>query len=382
MKIRDIKILNFRNYDDLKLEFSDNINVIIGNNGEGKTNILESIYVLSLTKSNRYGVDNDLIQFGKNGFKVEGSVIDDDLLRKFCVTNDKFKKSVLINGKEIKKISDYISNFCVISFAPLDLEIIKGSPSVRRNFLNIEISQLYNSYINYLNEYNFILKVRNDYLKKMNLNANIDKRYLDIINDKLIEKAVKIYEFRYKFVDDINLLIENIFSKIAGIKSLRVSYENSLGLGNFDEDLIKNTLKDKYNKNYNQELMLGNTLTGPHRDDLKFILNNFDMKLYASQGQQRLAIIAFKISELYIFKRIKKSYPVLLLDDIFSEIDIKKRNKIIKYLNNDIQTIITTTDLVDISEELLEKARIFKIKNGKITVRGEINGRRKSTRKL
>ena len=128
--------------------------------------------------------------------------------------------------------------------------------------------------------------------------------------------------------------------------------------------------------------MLGNTLTGPHRDDLKFILNNFDMKLYASQGQQRLAIIAFKISELYIFKRIKKSYPVLLLDDIFSEIDIKKRNKIIKYLNNDIQTIITTTDLVDISEELLEKARIFKIKNGKITVRGEINGRRKSTRKL
>ena len=271
--------------------------------------------------------------------------------------------------------------FCVISFSPLDLEIIKGSPSIRRNFLNIEISQLYNSYINYLNEYNYILKMRNDYLKKMNLNAMIDKRYLDIINDKLIDKAIKIYDYRFKFVNEINSLIENIFYKIAGLKSLKIEFDNSLGLGNYDEKLIRKTMNDKFKRNYHQELMLGNTLNGPHRDDFKFMLKDMDMKLYASQGQQRLAIIAFKIAELFIFKRIKKSYPVLLLDDIFSEIDIKKRNKIIKYLNNDIQTIITTTDLVDIQEDLLKKARVFKIKNGKITKRGEINGR-KSSRKL
>ena len=381
MKIRDIKLLNFRNYDELNLEFSDNINVIIGNNGEGKTNILESVYVLSLTKSNRYGADNDLIKFGKENLKVEGNVIDDDLLRKFNVSLSKNKKNVFINGKEIRKISDYISNFCVISFAPIDLEIIKGSPSIRRNFLNIEISQLYNNYINYLNEYNYILKMRNDYLKKMNLNAMIDKRYLDIINDKLIDKAVKIYEYRFKYVEEINSLIESIFYKIAGLKSLKIEFDNSLGLGKFDEETITKTMNDKFKKNYHQELMLGNTLNGPHRDDFKFMLNDLDMKIYSSQGQQRLAIIAFKIAELYIYKRIKKSYPVLLLDDIFSEIDIRKRNKIIKFLNNDIQTIITTTDLVDISEELLKKARIFKIKNGKITKRGEINGR-KSTRKL
>jgi len=381
LKIRDIKLLNFRNYDDLKLEFSDNINVIIGNNGEGKTNILESVYVLSLTKSNRYGIDNDLIKFNKSGFKIEGNVIDDDLLRKFSVSLNKNKKIVSINGKEIRKISDYISNFCVISFAPIDLEIIKGAPSVRRNFINIEISQLYNNYINYLNEYNFILKMRNDYLKKMNLNAMIDKRYLDVIDDKLIDKAIEIYRYRFKFIEEINSYIEKIFYKIAGINNLKIVFENNFGLGNFDEDLIKTLMKDKFKRNYNQELMLGNTLCGPHRDDFKFILNDMDMKLFSSQGQQRLAIIAFKIAELYLFKKIKKSYPVLLLDDIFSEIDIRKRNKIIKYLNNDIQTIITTTDIVDISEELLEKARIFKIKNGKITVRGEINGR-KSTRKL
>lgn len=382
MKIRDIKLLNFRNYDDLKLEFSDNINVIIGNNGEGKTNILESVYVLSLTKSNRYGVDTDLIKFDKPAFKIEGNVIDDEMLKKFSVSLSKNKKIVAINGKEIRKMANYISNFCVISFAPVDLEIIKGAPSVRRNFLNIEISQLYNNYINYLNEYNFILKMRNDYLKKMNLNAMVDKRYLDVINKKLLEKAVKIYEYRFKFIDEINSFIENIFFKIASIKNLKVSFENSLGIENFDEELIKKTLLEKFSRNYQQELMLGNTLNGPHRDDFKFLLNGSDMKLFASQGQQRLAIIAFKIAELYIFKKVKKTYPVLLLDDIFSEIDVRKRNKIIKYLNNDIQTIITTTDIVDISEELLKKARIFKIKNGKITVRGEINGRRKNTRKL
>lgn len=381
MKIRGIKLLNFRNYEDLELEFADNINIIIGNNGEGKTNILESIYVLSLTKSNRYGVDNDLINFGKDNLRIEGKVFDDDLLRKFSISISKNKKNVFINGKEIPKRADYISRFCVISFSPLDLEIIKGSPSIRRDFLNIEISQLYNSYINYLNEYNYILKMRNDYLKKMNLNAMVDKRYLDVINEKLIEKAIKIYEERFKFVDEINLLIENIYYKLTGLKSLQIVFDNSLGLENFNEELVRSTMNTKFKKNYNQELMLGNTLNGPHRDDFKFMLNNMDMKLYASQGQQRLAIIAFKIAELFVFKKIKKTYPVLLLDDIFSEIDIKKRNRIIKYLNNDIQTIITTTDLANISEKLLDNARIFKIKNGKITKRGEINGR-KSSRKL
>lgn len=360
-------MINFRNYDDLFLEFSDSINIIIGNNGEGKTNILESIYVLSLTKSNRYGLDNDLVKFSKDYFKVDGNVVDDGLLRKFCVSYGKNKKIVSINGKEIRKIADYISNFCVIAFSPLDLEIIKGSPSIRRNFLNIEISQLYNNYINYLNEYNYILKMRNDYLKKMNLNAMIDKRYLDVIDEKIIEKALKIYEYRFKYVSEINALITGIFNKITGLKSLKISYENNLGLTEYDALAIKKILKEKFKKNYHQELMLGNTLCGPHRDDFKFMLNNLDMKIYASQGQQRLAIIAFKISELFIYKKIKKSYPVLLLDDIFSEIDVKKRNKIIKFLDGDIQTIITTTDLLDIDKKLLAKARVFKIKNGKIT---------------
>jgi len=381
LKIEHLKLTNFRNYDSLELDFNKNINIFIGNNGQGKTNILESIYVLSLTKSNRYGFDSDLIKFQEEVAKVEGTIRDDTLIKKQEVLITKFKKQLSINGKEIRKTRDYISNFCVISFTPNDLEIIKGSPSVRRNLLNIDISQLYNNYINYLNEYNSIIKIRNDYLKKLNLNGNSDYRYLDIINEKLIEKADKIYSYRFTFLEKINKYLPNVYKKITGLDGLIIQYDNSLGLEKYDSDTIKKKFGDKFKRNLHHELMQGITLTGPHRDDFLFSLDGMDMKNYASQGQQRMAIIAFKICELFIFKDILDSYPVLLLDDIFSEIDTKKRNKIIKFLKSDIQTIITTTDINDINDDLLKDASIYMINNNKVTKKGRINnGRRKDNK--
>ena len=381
MKIEHLKLTNFRNYDSLELDFNKNINIFIGNNGQGKTNILESIYVLSLTKSNRYGIDSDLIKFQEEVAKIEGTVRDDALIKKQEVLITKFKKQLSINGKEIRKTRDYISNFCVISFTPNDLEIIKGSPSVRRNLLKIDISQLYNNYINYLNEYNSIIKIRNDYLKKLNLNGNSDYRYLDIINEKLIEKADKIYSYRFTFLEKINKYLPNVYKKITGLDGLVIQYDNSLGLEKYNSDTIKKKFGDKFKRNLHHELMQGITLTGPHRDDFLFSLNGMDMKNYASQGQQRMAIIAFKICELFIFKDILDSYPVLLLDDIFSEIDTKKRNKIIKFLKSDIQTIITTTDINDINDDLLKDASIYMINNNKVTKKGRINnGRRKDNK--
>jgi len=381
LKIEHLKLTNFRNYDSLELDFNKNINIFIGNNGQGKTNILESIYVLSLTKSNRYGFDSDLIKFQEEVAKVEGTIRDDTLIKKQEVLITKFKKQLSINGKEIRKTRDYISNFCVISFTPNDLEIIKGSPSVRRNLLNIDISQLYNNYINYLNEYNSIIKIRNDYLKKLNLNGNSDYRYLDIINEKLIEKADKIYSYRFTFLEKINKYLPNVYKKITGLDGLVIQYDNSLGLEKYNSDTIKKKFGDKFKRNLHHELMQGITLTGPHRDDFLFSLNGMDMKNYASQGQQRMAIIAFKICELFIFKDILDSYPVLLLDDIFSEIDTKKRNKIIKFLKSDIQTIITTTDINDINDDLLKDASIYMINNNKVTKKGRINnGRRKDNK--
>ena len=378
MKLKNIKLINFRSYEEISLDFQPGINIFIGNNGSGKTNILEAIYVLSLTKSNRLSSDFGLIKNGFNNLIVSGEVIYDDYIKKYQVQIDKFGKKVYINNFQIKKISEYISNFCVTSFLPNEIEIIKGSPSVRRNVLNIQIGQIYNQYLKYVNEYNTLLKMRNEYLKRLNINSFSDTKYLDIINEKMIAISIKIYYFRFFYINEINKIMPKIFYKLSGIKDLKIEYSNNLGINSYDEVKIKDILLNKYKKNLTKELMQGMTLTGLHRDDLLFLLNNQDASIYASQGQQRLIVIAYKIAELLVFKSEKGEYPVLLLDDCFSEIDIKKRNNIIKYLNNEMQVIITTTDLEDISLDLVKCAKIFNIKNGTIKIKGGVKNARKN----
>ncbi len=382
MRIEHLKLTNFRNYSSLELDFNKNVNIIIGENGKGKTNILESIYVLSLTKTNRYGIEENLIKFNEEVAKIEGLIRSNDLIKKQEIKLTKMKKQIYINNKEMRRIKDYISNFCVISFTPEDLEIVKGSPNTRRNMINIDISQLHNNYITYLNEFNQIIKIRNEYLKKMNLNGNTDIRYLDVVNNQMIEKGIKIYEYRYNFFKKTNELLPKIFKKLSNLNDLTIKYETNVNIDDFDIDKIKKNYENKIKKNFNVELMQGVTLTGPHRDDFSFDLGGIDMKNFASQGQQRLAIIALKIAEIYLFKEEIQDYPVLLLDDIFSEIDIKKRNKIINYLLKDIQSIITTTDINDIDEELVKNATIYKVNNNRVTERGKKNGRRKGNNKL
>ena len=287
------------------------------------------------------------------------------------------KKQLFINGKEIRKHRDYVKDFSVISFSPKDLDIINGSPSIRRNTLNIDLSEINNNYIGYLNEYNSVIKMRNEYLKRMNINGFTDERYLDILNNELIKKAVKIYEYRLSFIEKINKIIPNIFKKITGLQGLQIKYNSTIGIEEFNEEKITNNMNSKLKKNLNFELMQGSTTIGPHRDDFSFILNGQDMKSFSSEGQQRMAVIALKISEIYIFKEELKEYPVLLLDDIFSELDIKKRNKIIKYLDDNIQTIITTTDINDINEDIIKKASVYNVKKDKVIKKGRFKNGRK-----
>ncbi len=379
MKLKNLKLLNFRNYEDINLELNEGINIFIGDNGVGKTNILEAIYVLSLSKSNRYGNDFDLIKMDKSNARIIGEVSYSDYTKWYQVDISKFDKKVYINKSQVKKISDYISNFCVTAFLPNDIEIIKGSPSIRRSILNIQISELYNNYLKYMNEYNSVLKMRNEYLKRLNISALADTKYLDVLNQKLLAISLKIYYFRFFYVLEVNKLLEGVYKKLSGISGLKLEYIHNLGIDEYSEEKIREILLNKWQKNFNKELMQGMTLFGLHRDDLVFSIAGKDAKIYASQGQQRLIVIAYKIVELMIFKKIKGEYPVLLLDDVFSEIDIKKRNRIIKFLNMDLQVIITTTDIEDIDEVLVKNARIFKIKNGEIKVKGGgKNGRRKS----
>lgn len=367
MKINKINLVGFRNYSNLSLSLGKNMNIFVGDNAQGKTNVLEAITILALTKSHRVGTSPNIIMFGKKKCKISGVVKNDKIISKLEVEITDDSKKLRINKTDIRKVADYISILNVIVFTPDDLEIVKGSPSVRRNLLNIQLSQLSKEYLKYYNEYNKLLKTRNEYLKILFNNNIADKTYLDIITDKLIEKAVFIYLKRKEYINFINLYIDKYYSDIAGNRGVVVKYVPNISIDEFEEENIRKKLKHTFKKNYLKELNYGMTIYGPHRDDFYFEYNGNDLKYYGSQGQQKLAILSFKLSEIPIFKEFCGTEPVLLLDDIFSELDIKKRNKLLKIINlNDIQSIITTTDLRNINKKYVEEADVFNVKNGNI----------------
>ena len=366
MFLTKLDLVQFRNYKKCSIKLGKNINIFIGNNGQGKTNILEAIYVLAVTKSHRFGEQYNMIRRGSDLAKVKGIVRLDKIYKDLEVDIGKIQKKTFLNRTEIRKISDYITNLNVILFTPDDLDIIKGAPQGRRNLLNIEISQINQHYLQCLNEYNKILKTRNEYLKTLYINHLSDFRYLDILTDKLIDRAVYIYRYRMQFLSDINQRLPIIYKDITGYDNLYIRYDNSIDIDGFDEDFVRLLLKRKFKSHLERELQQGSTLYGPHRDDFCFYLGDENVRLYVSQGGQRLAIIAFKLAEVSIFKECTGQTHILLLDDIFSEIDSKKRRKLITYIQNDVQTIITATDLKNINKKTLENSKIFEVFSGNI----------------
>ena len=365
MILNKITLINFRNYSKISIDLCNKINILIGDNAQGKTNILESIYVLGITKSHRAVIDNNLIKENESFCKIKGNIETKNLSRNLEFFLSGKEKKVFINKNQIKKLTDYISKFNIIIFTPDDLELIKGSPNVRRKFLNIEIGQIDNKYLNILNDYNKLLKTRNEYLKQLKP-KEINNKLIEVLNERIIEKALYIYEKRFEFIELINQRITDIYNDITEYKDLKIKYINNLGVENYNKEVIKKILTDKLNVNLEREIILGQTLFGPHKDDFCFLLSNQDVKSYGSQGQQRACILSLKLSEINLFIEKTNEKPILLLDDIFSELDDTKKNNIIKYINKDIQTIITTTDLNQINQELLKDSYIYKIEKGNV----------------
>lgn len=363
MKIQNLNLKNFRNYNKLDISFNDKLNIIIGNNAQGKTNILEAIYYLSITKPISINNDKSIIMRDKEGTSISTVVVDKDSSNKLTVNVTSNGKKLLINSNEIKKHSDFIGKLKVILFTPDSLGIIKEGPGNRRRFLNIEISQLYVRYINILNEFNVILKQRNEYLKIIR-EGNYNKEYMNILNEKFISLSIDIYKYRKKFIDLLNRYIGSIFKDISSYEGLSLRYITNIDLS--DMNNIEKVLMEKIDAVFNREVVYGSTLIGPHRDDFSFILEDNDLLLYGSQGQLKMAVLALKLAEIEVFKDICGENPVILLDDLFSELDINKRNKVINYLNKDMQTIITTTDLSNVDEEYINNSYIFEIENGAV----------------
>lgn len=359
MKINSLKIVNFRNYKKICLEFNDSLNIIYGNNGVGKTNLVEAIYALSLTKSFRTNNDKNLIKKDELSTKIEG-VVETNTTNNYQVILNKEGKKVKIDNDIISKVSDYISNINIILLEPDEQTIFNDSPSVRRKLLNIEISQLQKDYIIYLNNYNKILKQRNFYLRELYINGNASRDYLNILTKKLIDYGLKVYEARYIFINKINNYINDCYHNIFETGNLRIKYTSDYNNKNADE------LFDLYVKNYNKEITLGKTVFGIHHDDLVFLLDNQNIAEWGSNGQRKNAIFAFKLSEIEVFYSEKGTYPILILDDLFSALDNNKIKNIVKILNNNIQTFITTTELERIDDMLLSNAKLFNVTYGNV----------------
>ena len=366
MILKKLELRNFRNYEYLVTRFYKGINIIYGDNAQGKTNLLESIYVLGITKSHRSFIDNNLIKDGQNLATISGIINKGSLDINLSVYVDNKKKSLKIDNDNIKKVSDYISNMNIIIFYPDDLELLKGSPQNRRKYINLELSQLYSNYYILLNEYNKLLKIRNEYLKKLNAKQYVDLNYLEIITNYLIDKSIMIMKMRIKYVEKINLFVEEIFNDIMGLSGFRINYVPSLNISNINDKEIKEELINFYKEKLSYDIKMSSTTFGPHKDDFEFLLNNKNLKYFGSQGQQRIAVLCLKLSEIEIFKKYKETTPILLLDDVFSELSDDKKNNLLKYISKDIQTIITTTELSNLDSKLIKKSKLFKIESGKL----------------
>lgn len=359
MQILDLKLLNFRNYEKLELHFNPYKNIIIGKNGMGKTNIVEAIYVLALTKSFRGSKENVIIKYNTDLARIEGTIKDKykDTYKVIIKNNE---KKVKINNTNIDRISDYISRINIVLFTSEDLKLIKDTPNTRRKLINIELSQFSNDYLKILTMYNKVLKQRNSYLKLLYVNGNASKDYFDILTNQLIEIGMKVNKYRADFIDNISKYIEDNYEKITKKSGLKLVYKSDF-LNKSKEELIK-----MYKRELNRDITLGKTNIGVHRDDYEFYLNDKNLKDYGSEGEQKNAVISLKLAEINIFKEEKNVNPILILDDLFSELDQQKINNILKFISEDIQTFVTTTDLKKVSKKLMENSKVFKVDNGNV----------------
>ena len=353
MIVKQIKLKDFRNYDNLDLKLDSGINIFYGNNAQGKTNIIEAIFMSAIGKSFRTNKDSELIQFGKNSALIDINYENSDREGKINIEISD-KKRVKINDIPLKKLSEILGKIYVVLFTPDDINILKGSPSNRRNFLNIMISQLRPLYMFALSEYTNAMNQRNSYLKQIKL-ENRAEDMLDIWDVKLAELGMKIYSYRKEFIEKISEKIQNVHSKITNNnEKIEIAY-------NF-ECKNKQEYIENLRKNRKIDIIKGITSYGVHRDDFYININNNLISAYGSQGQHRTAILSLKISELQIIYDEVGEYPILLLDDFMSELDNERRINLLENINNN-QVIITCTD-----KNFFKgiKSKLYNVQNGKI----------------
>lgn len=360
MFIKKLMLLNYRNYKELAVDFGKHVNVFMGDNAQGKTNILESIYYCGFAKSHRTSKDKELIHWQADSAYVSLSVGKDGLDKKIDLNILKDgKKAIKVNSIKINKIGELFGTFNVVMFSPEDLKIIKDSPGVRRRFIDMELCQLNKKYYYNLVQYNKVINERNMILRSKKFNEDM----LDIYDMQLASFGEYIIKTRIEYLNKLNYYGNFVHNDItSGKEKIDFRYLTTIK----DLNNINNSFYGLLKKNRKRDMEKGITTIGPHREDFSVFINEIDTKSFGSQGQQRTAVLTMKFSSLKIIKEITGEYPVLLLDDVLSELDFNRKKYILSTIR-DIQTVITCTGIADISDYLDENSKVFKVNDGKVS---------------
>ena len=357
MIIKSLELDNFRNYGTLSINFDSGTNILYGDNAQGKTNILEAIYLSATTKSHKGSKDRDIIHFDAEEAHIRTYVVKDGLENRVDMHLRKNKsKGIAINGQKIKKAADLLGLLNVVFFSPEDLSIIKNGPSERRRFVDMELCQLDKLYLNDLNNYNKIVNQRNKLLKEISFNPGL-KDTLFVWDSQLVSYGSKLIKRRKAFIAQLNEIIYEIHTKLSGGKEeLRIVYE---------PDVLPEDFEKKLEISQERDIRLKQTSIGPHRDDFSFMVGEIDIRKFGSQGQQRTAALSLKLSEIELVKKITKDTPLLLLDDVLSELDSNRQNYLLNSIG-DIQTIITCTGLEEFVNNRFEINKVFRVSNATV----------------
>lgn len=371
MKLLNIRLHGYRNYKQLELTTDSNVNLFVGPNAQGKTNLLEAMFVLALTRSHRTHKEKELIAWDTDRASIAGVVEHKYGSATLELAISSQGKRAKINGLEQKKLSSFVGSLNVVMFAPEDLEIVKGSPAVRRRFLDMEIAQVQPAYMHHLAQYQKVLAQRNNLLKQIGGRPSDDQYVmLDIWNAQLADHGSKIMVRRQNFIQKLELWADEIHRGITGgQEQLRIRYEPSFDCDEMNEETtVFDQFMVKLSHVKDQEIRRGATLVGPHRDDLVFFINQKEAHIYGSQGQQRTAALSLKLAEIELIREEKGEYPLLLLDDVLSELDHSRQTQLIETFQGKVQTFITTTGIESVNMDRMADARIYRVNEGAVAI--------------
>ena len=360
MRIRSLELENFRNYDHLLISFDDETNILYGDNAQGKTNILEAIYFCAVSRSHKGSRDKDCISFQKNEAHIKCITEKEHFCDRIDIHLKKNQhKGIALNGVPLRRASELFGNLCAVFFSPEDLSIIKKGPADRRRFMDMELCQTDPYSTMNLSNFSRAVMQKNQLLKDIAAQPYL-KDTLDVWNEQILKFGREVILARRRFIEECSPIIGQIHEKLTeGKEPLKVLYEPNVSEDDFEKKLLSEA---------DRELRMKMSLVGPHRDDLSFLVDGADLRTFGSQGQQRTAALSLKLSEIEWIRKRKKENPVLLLDDVLSELDRNRQNKLLDFIQG-IQTIITCTGVDDFVDSRCSVNRVFKVVNG--TVREE-----------